>query len=52
MNLQFPQGKMNTKKLARRCPYCKEYINKSNGTIMKFHLERFCKKNPANKKSD
>ena len=47
MNLQFPQGYMNTKKLAKRCPYCKKYVGKGTGTKMKHHLP-ICESNPAN----
>ena len=52
MHSQFPQGRINTRKIAKRCPHCGEYVHKDNGVKMKYHLERFCTKNPANQKSD
>lgn len=45
MNLQFPQGRMNTRKLVKRCPHCGKYPVKMK---LKYHL-RICEKNPANK---
>ena len=47
--MQFPQGRMNTRKLAKRCPWCKKYPadSKGVGVKLKYHLP-ICEKNPEN----
>jgi len=52
-NMQFPQGYMNTKKLAKRCKYCNKYPmdTEGKGVKMKYHL-LICKDNPENSDGD
>ena len=44
MNVQFPQGRMNTRKLVKRCIHCEKYPYK---VTMRVHLSK-CEANPEN----
>ena len=45
--MQFPQGRMNVKRISQRCKYCGKYpTNKEGkGVKMKYHL-LICKEKP------
>ena len=47
-HMQFPQGYMPTKSIAKRCAFCKKY---PHNVTMRVHLET-CDKNPENIEDD